>query len=92
MARDKRLLGAGVLLTVSAAAGIVQAFIMHAYVYAAVMGNWSHFAKTFRVQAPANGCLDYCAADLPFTAGWIGITCFLIGLALVFRCWMKPFR
>jgi len=43
---------------------------MHAYVYAAVMGNWSDFAKAFGVQAPANGCLDYCAADLPFTA-WL---------------------
>lgn len=96
MARDKRLLGAGVLLAGAAAAGIVQAVIMRAYVYAAVMGDWSHFAKTFGVRAPPNGphqyCLDYCAADLPFTAGWIGITCFLVGLALVFRCWLKPFR
>jgi len=92
MARDKRLLAASVALTGSAVAGIVQAVIMQAYVYAAVMGNWSHFAKTFGVQAPAQYCLDYCAADLPFTAGWIGITCFLLGLALVLRCWLKPFQ
>jgi hypothetical protein len=96
MARDKRLLASIVFLTGSAVAGVVQAAIMQAYVDAAVMGNWTHFARTFGVQAPANGpdryCFDYCAAHLPFIAGWISIACFIFGLALVSHSWLKPVR
>jgi hypothetical protein len=88
--RDKRLLGAISLFAASATAWLVQAGIVRAYIYAAIMGNWSDFSSFFGVQAPAKYCLDYCAADLPFMAGWVGIGCFLVGFALLFRAWLRP--
>lgn len=94
MAKDRRLLGAIALFTCAAIAAVVQAAIVRLYIDAAVMGSWAHFAETFEVKAPPNGpdvyCLDYCAADLPFIAGWIGIASFSSGLALIVRAWWKP--
>lgn len=96
MARDKRLLGAIAFLISAACAAIVQAAIVRLYIDAAVMGTWTYFAETFGVKPPPNGpnkyCFDYCAADLPFIAGWIAIGSFTIALALVFHAWWKPFR
>jgi hypothetical protein len=96
MVRDQRLLGAVALFTASAVSGVAQAAIVRLYIEAAVLGKWESFSNTFGVKAPPNGpdvyCLDYCVADLPFIAGWIGIVCFAIGLALTIRSWWKPLR
>jgi len=92
LGRDKRLLGAISLFAASAIAWFIQAWIVQAYLYAAVMGNWSDFSRIFGVRAPPKFCLDYCVADLPFMAGWVGIGCFLLGLALLFRAWLRPGR
>ena len=92
MGRDKRLLGAMSLMVVSAVAWLIQAGIVRAYIYSAVMGNWSDFTKFFRVQPPSKYCLDYCVADLPFVAGWTGIVCFCLGFALMFAAWLRPDR
>lgn len=90
MRRDKRLLGAMSLFAASAIAWLLQAGIMRAYIYAAVMGQWTEFSRFFGVQPPPNGCFDYCVADLPFIAGWFGIGLFSLGFALLFRAWLRP--
>lgn len=92
MRRDKRLLGAMSLFVASAIAWLIQAGIVRAYVYAAVMGNWSEFSSFFGVCPPSKNCLDYCVANLPFIAGWLGIGCFLLGFALLFAAWLQPGR
>jgi hypothetical protein len=82
------------LFVAAAVAGFIQAWIVSAYVFAAVMGQWEQFSDFFGVEPPASGpdqfCFDYCVADLPFFAGWVGIGSFLIGLALVVVAWWKP--
>jgi hypothetical protein len=94
VARDKRLLGAILALAASAIATLIQAGIIRSYVYAAVMGNWSGFSAFFGVEPPAAGpgkyCLDYCAAELPFIAGWLAIALFLFGFAMLFWSWLRP--
>jgi hypothetical protein len=94
MRRDRRLLIAMLLFFGSLVAGLVQAFILRAYVAAAVLGDWTYFADTFSVGAPASGpdgfCFDYCAPDLPFVSGWTGIASFLAGLILLAYAWWKP--
>ena len=90
--RDKRSLGAMSLFLVSAFAWLIQAGIVRSYVYAAVMGHWSSFSSFFGVEPPPEGCFDYCVAELPFMAGWIGIGCFFVGLALLFAAWLRPDR
>lgn len=94
MHRDPRLMIALLLLILSAACGIVQAWILKLYLDAAASGNWAYFSETFSVEAPASGpdvfCLDHCAAELPFVAGWVGIGSFLLGIAVLFYCWLKP--
>lgn len=80
------------LFAASAIAWLVQAAIVRAYIYAAVMGNWSDFGSFFGVQAPSEYCLDYCIADLPFIAGWVGIGCFILGFALLASVWLRPGR
>ncbi|RVT91313.1 hypothetical protein [Sphingomonas crocodyli] len=90
MARDKRLLGAILLFVASAVAWVIQAAIVRAYIYAAVMGNWSEFSRFFGVRPPAEFCFDHCVAELPFFAGWIGVGCFALGFALLFRVWRRP--
>lgn len=92
MRRDKRLLGAISLFVLSAVAWLIQAGIVRAYVYAAVMGNWSDFSNFFGVKPPPKYCFDYCVANLPFIAGWIGIGCFFVGFALLFAAWLRPIR
>lgn len=82
------------LLLVSAAiAGLVQAWIVHLYLDAAVRRQWTWFADTFGVPAPATGpeifCFDYCAPPLPFLAGWIGIASFAAGLATLALAWSR---
>ena len=94
MRRDVRLLVAMFLFAVSLMAGGVQAWITALYIDAAVMGDWTWFAETFSVEAPASGpntfCLDYCAADFPFIAGWIGIGAFVLGWIMLAYAWWKP--
>ncbi len=92
MGRDRRLLAAISLFAGSAIAWLIQAGILRAYIYAAVMGNWSDFSKFFGVQPPSKYCFDYCVADLPFIAGWVAIGCFLLGFALLLRAWLRPFQ
>jgi hypothetical protein len=89
--RDRRL-GAISLFVISAIAWLVQAGIVRAYIYAAVMGNWSDFTEFFGIQPPSKYCLDYCVADLPFIAGWVAIGCFLLGFALLLRAGARPIR
>ena len=94
MRRDRRLLIAMLLFMVSLIAWTIQAFIVRAYVFHAVMGGWEQFASTFGVAAPPSGpnvfCFDYCAPKLPFAAGWIGIAAFSIGWIMLAYAWWKP--
>ncbi len=92
MGRDNRLLGAIYLFVVSAVAWLIQAGIVRAYIDAVVMGNWSDFSSFFGVRPPPKYCFDYCVANLPFIAGWVGIGCFLLGFALLFAAWRRPDR
>lgn len=92
MGRDNRLLGAIYLFVVSAVAWLIQAGIVRAYIDAALMGNWSDFSSFFGVQSPPKYCFDYCVANLPFIADWVGIGCFLLGFALLFDAWWRPDR
>lgn len=91
--RDRRLLVSLGFFVVSFAALAYQAFVLRLYVTAAVMGDWTYFSKTFSVPPPSGPnqlCFDYCAARLPFLAGWIGIFSFLLGVAVLAYCWWKP--
>jgi hypothetical protein len=92
--RDGRLLVALLLFVVSMVCGLIQAWILRLYIDAAVYGNWTHFSEIFSVRPPASGpneyCFDYCAADLPFLAGWIGLVSFLSGVVTVVHSWWKP--
>lgn len=91
--RDRRLLIALVLLVLSVASLSYQAIIVRLYITAAVMGDWRYFAKTFSVPLPAKPnqiCFDYCASELPFFWGWIGIASFLLGLVVLAYSWWKP--
>jgi hypothetical protein len=91
--RDRRLGAAIALMVISAVALLVQAWIVVLYVNAAVMGNWEYFSWMFSVAPPAGPnqvCFDFCAAELPFLAGWVGIGSFLSGLVLLVFAWWKP--
>jgi len=95
MKRDVRLLIAMLLLGASLISWAVQAWIVQSYIFTAVMGQgWDHFAEFFGVEAPASGpdvfCFGYCAPELPFMAGWIGISAFLAGWATLAYAWWKP--
>ncbi|MXP29611.1 hypothetical protein GRI58_12370 [Porphyrobacter algicida] len=94
MRRDRRLLFAMVLFSISLIAGAIQAWIVQAYIYHAIMGSWEQFAEFFGVEAPTSGpnafCFDYCAPKLPFAAGWIAITAFVIGWITLAYAWWKP--
>jgi len=83
-------------LIASVVAWAIQAWILRLYIDAAVTRNWADFSKVFGVEAPAAGpelfCLDHCAAELPFIAGWLGMALFLSGFALLFLAWFKPRR
>ena len=97
MKRDRRLLVAMLLFLVAVVAGLVQAWIVHLYIVAAVMGQqyWDHFTDFFGVDpvvGPNQVCFDYCAPSLPFVAGWIGIVAFMAGWILVASAWWKPKR
>ena len=91
---DRRLLIAMLLFLGSAIAWTVQAWIVQAYIFSAVMGGWDQFADYFGVEAPASGpdrfCFGYCAPDLPFVAGWIGILAFLSAWIMLAFAWWKP--
>lgn len=92
--RDIRLLIAILLFVISMIAGLFQAWVLKLYIDAAVTGHWEYFSNTFSVQAPASGpdvfCFDYCVADLPFLAGWIGIVTFLLGVTVLAYSWWTP--
>ena len=94
MRRDRRLLSAMLLFLISLIAWAVQAWIVQAYIFSAVMGGWDQFADFFGVEAPASGpvvfCLDYCAPELPFMAGWIAIAAFVSGWITMAYAWWKP--
>ena len=94
MRRDGRLLIAMLLFVCSLIAWAIQAWIVQVYIYSAVMGGWDQFAEFFGVEIPASGpdefCFDYCAPSLPFAAGWIGISTFLVGWIIVAYAWWKP--
>ena len=91
--RDRRLLISIALLMLSTLSLSYQALILKLYVDAAVLGRWEHFSKTFSVPPPVGpnqACFDYCASKLPFFWGWIGIVCFLLGVAVLAYSWWKP--
>ena len=94
MRRDRRLLAAMLLFAGSLVAWAVQVWITALYIDASIMGDWTWFAETFSVKAPARGpdvfCLDYCAPNLPFVAGWIGLVAFLAGWIMLANAWRKP--
>lgn len=94
MNRDRRLLAAMLFFLVALSALLVQAWVVRLYLNAAIMGNWSWFGSKFHVAIPPFGpnkfCFDYCAPDLPFVAGWIGIASFIFGLLLLCLAWWKP--
>lgn len=94
MKRNRRLLAAMLLFLASVVAGVVQAWIVQAYITSAVMGGWEQFAEFFGVTAPDSGpvkfCFDYCAPKLPFTPGWIAIFSFMGGLIITAHAWWKP--
>ena len=94
MRRDGRLLAAMALFAAALVAGGVQAWIAALYIHAAVLGNWTGFAETFSVEAPPSGpevfCFDYCAPELPFLIGWIGIAAFSLGWIVLAYAWWKP--
>ena len=93
MRRDRRLLIALLLFAASLAAWAIQIWITRLYIDAAVFGDWTWFAASFSVEAPASGptkfCFDYCAPKLPFAAGWIGIVAFLAGSVMLAHAWWK---
>jgi hypothetical protein len=77
--------------------GIIQAWIVSLYIFAAVMGQqyWDQFTDFFGVDpvvGPNQVCFDYCAPSLPFLAGWIGIVAFLAGWIMVAIAWWNPQR
>lgn len=93
MRRDRRLLFATCLFAASLIAGVIQAWITKLYIDAAVLGNWAWFAETFSVDAPSGPelfCFDYCAPELPFLFGWVGLTAFSIGWITLAYAWWKP--
>lgn len=90
MQRDRRLLAALFLFMVALVAGIIQAWIVNAYVRSAIRGVWEPFADAFGVTAPAKFCLDYCAPELPFVAGWVAIAAFISGLITLAFTWWTP--
>lgn len=55
MQRDRRLLAALLHFMVALVAGIIQAWIVNAYVRSAITGGWESFADFFGVDAPARG-------------------------------------
>ena len=89
MRRDGRLLAAILSLVVAASALVFQASVVNAYVHAAVMGDWTGFPNP-PAAGPEKYCLDYCAADLPFGAGWVALGTFSLGLLLLTHAWWKP--
>ncbi len=96
--RDRRLLMAMLLFLAALIAGLIQTWIVHLYIVAAVMGGqayWDHFVDLFGldpVTVPGQICFDYCAPDLPFVAGWIGIAAFLAGWIILGFAWWKSKR
>jgi len=94
MRRDRRLLIAMLLLVGSFTAWAIQVWITALYIEAAIWGDWTWFADTFSVEAPARGpdvfCFGRCAPNLPFVAGWIGIGGFLTGSIMLVNAWWKP--
>lgn len=94
MTRDKRLLIGLAFFSVSLVASLIEAWIIAFYIESSIAGDWTVFAETFGVQAPARGpdvfCFGRCAPDLPFVAGWVAIVAFMIGWAIVARAWWRP--
>lgn len=95
MKRDWRLLMPIALLLISLATLAYQTIVVTNYIHSSVLDpNWETFVYLYGVEAPANGpdqfCFDYCAPDLPFVAGWIGIGCFLSALLSLIYIWFRP--
>lgn len=90
--RDGRLSIALLLFVIFAGATLVQTWILFLYFNAAVGQNWDHFVKLFpsydfQPRGPGVLCYDACYPDLPFVAGWIGIVCFFLGMAILVNSW-----
>lgn len=94
MRRDRRLLLAMLSFAASLIAWATQAWITKLYIDAAVLGGWEWFAETFSVEAPPSGpevyCFDYCAPELPFLFGWVGVAAFALGWIMLAYAWWKP--
>ena len=94
MKRDRRLLIALMIFVISLVACVVQAWVTALYIDAAVTGNWTWFARTFSVAAPASApevfCFDHCAPEIPFLAGWVSIAAFTAACAMLAHAWWKP--
>ncbi|MBD59714.1 MAG: hypothetical protein CL808_06285 [Citromicrobium sp.] len=93
MKRDRRLAVALLLFVLSAVAAVWQSAVVSMWMTAAVMREWDYFAETFGVESPFQpnkACFGYCAADLPFLAGWVAIGGFVIAVGLVAWAWWKP--
>ena len=92
--RDFRILLALIFFSVSAVSVVIQAWIVKLYLEAALHDNWEYFSKIFSVQPPSFGpnvyCLDRCVAEMPFSAGWIGISSFVLGWSIIFYVWLLP--
>ncbi|WP_162814909.1 hypothetical protein [Erythrobacter aureus] len=91
--RDRRLLISIAFLIISVASFSYQALIIKLYIDGAVTGNWDYFSKTFSaplLYGPNQACFDYCAPELPFVWGWIGIVSVLLGVATLAYSWWKP--
>lgn len=91
--RDRRLLISVALFVISFLSLACQSIILRLYINAAVMGDWTYFSRKFSVappHGPNQACFDYCASELPFMWGWIGIVSFAVGVGLVIYSWWKP--
>ena len=94
MKRDWRLGLAIALLAIAAIASLIQMWIAALFVDAVVLGHQDQFAEYFGVKDPASiegrVCFDYCAPEMPFTAGWIALGTFVIGFVTLIFAWLKP--
>jgi hypothetical protein len=90
MRRDKRLLGSILLFVAAIPFALYQGFLTKSYIRAATLGQLDSFAKYLGLPQPPEFCLDFCGPELPFTAGYIAITCVVAAMLLVVAAWWKP--
>lgn len=93
--RDGRLSLALLLFVVCGVSVLIQAWIVAVYIGAAIAGDWAFFFETFPFAAPPPReigvyCFDDCSPRLPFVAGWIAISSFLLALSILAYSWWRP--